>query len=67
MEKQMKAERERREKILQAEEDKQNSQVLVAEGEKQSKILSARSLASKLKYLERKLNNRHYYFVRRYH
>lgn len=40
MEKQMKAERERREKILQAEGDK-NSQILVAEGEKQSKILRA--------------------------
>lgn len=40
MERQMKAERERREKILQAEGDK-NSQILVAEGEKQSKILKA--------------------------
>lgn len=40
MEKQMKAERERREKILQAEGDKK-SQILVAEGEKQSKILKA--------------------------
>ncbi len=40
MEKQMKAERERREKILQAEGEKK-SQVLVAEGEKQSKILRA--------------------------
>ncbi len=40
MEKQMKAERERREKILQAEGDKK-SQILVAEGEKQSKILRA--------------------------
>ena len=40
MEKQMKAERERREKILQAEGDKK-SQVLVAEGEKESKILRA--------------------------
>ena len=37
MEKQMKAERERREKILQAEGEKK-SQVLVAEGEKESKI-----------------------------
>ena len=40
MEKQMKAERERREKILQAEGDKK-SQILVAEGEKESKILTA--------------------------
>lgn len=40
MEKQMKAERERREKILQAEGEK-NSQILVAEGEKASKILRA--------------------------
>lgn len=40
MEKQMKAERERREKILQAEGDKK-SQILVAEGEKESKILRA--------------------------
>ncbi len=40
MEKQMKAERERREAILQAEGQKQ-SQILVAEGEKQSAILQA--------------------------
>ncbi len=40
MEKQMKAERERREKILQAEGEKK-SQVLVAEGEKQAAILQA--------------------------
>ena len=40
MEKQMKAERERREAILQAEGQKQ-SQILVAEGEKQSVILKA--------------------------
>ena len=40
MEKQMKAERERREAILQAEGTKQ-SQILVAEGEKQSSILKA--------------------------
>ncbi len=40
MEKQMKAERERREKILQAEGEKK-SQILVAEGEKESKILRA--------------------------
>ena len=40
MEKQMKAERERRESILQAEGQKQ-SQILVAEGEKQSAILRA--------------------------
>ena len=40
MEKQMKAERERRESILQAEGQKQ-SQILVAEGEKQSPILRA--------------------------
>jgi len=40
MEKQMRAERERREKILQAEGDKKSS-ILVAEGEKQAKILKA--------------------------
>ena len=40
MEKQMRAERERRESILQAEGQKQ-SQILVAEGEKQSAILRA--------------------------
>ncbi|MCL2053755.1 MAG: SPFH/Band 7/PHB domain protein [Oscillospiraceae bacterium] len=40
MERQMKAERERREKILQAEGEKK-SQILVAEGEKESKILRA--------------------------
>jgi len=42
MEKQMKAERERREKILQAEGDKK-SQVLVAEGEKEAQILRAQA------------------------
>ena len=42
MEKQMKAERERRETILQAEGDKK-SQVLVAEGEKESQILRAQA------------------------
>ena len=40
MEKQMKAERERREKILQAEGDKK-SQILVAEGEKEAMVLTA--------------------------
>lgn len=40
MEKQMRAERERRESILRAEGEKQ-SQILIAEGEKQSKILRA--------------------------
>ena len=40
MERQMKAERERREKVLQAEGEKK-SQILVAEGEKESKILRA--------------------------
>ena len=40
MEKQMKAERERRESILRAEGEK-NSAILVAEGQKQSKILGA--------------------------
>lgn len=40
MEKQMRAERERREKILQAEGEKKSS-VLIAEGEKQSAILKA--------------------------
>ena len=42
MEKQMKAERERREKILQAEGDKKSA-ILVAEGEKESKILRAQA------------------------
>lgn len=42
MEKQMRAERERREQILQAEGQKQ-SQILVAEGEKESRILRADS------------------------
>ena len=42
MEKQMKAERERREKILQAEGDKRSA-VLVAEGEKESTILRAQA------------------------
>lgn len=42
MEKQMKAERERREKILQAEGEKK-SQILVAEGEKESAILKAQA------------------------
>ena len=40
MEKQMKADRERREKVIQAEAEKK-SQILVAEGEKESKILQA--------------------------
>ena len=44
MEKQMKAERERRESILQAEGQKQ-SQILVAEGEKQSPILRAEAVS----------------------
>ena len=44
MEKQMRAERERRESILQAEGQKQ-SQILVAEGEKQAKILEAEAQA----------------------
>lgn len=43
MEKQMKAERERRESILRAEGEK-NSQILVAEGEKQSQILRAEAV-----------------------
>ena len=42
MEKQMKAERERREKILQAEGDKKSA-ILVAEGEKESKVLRAQA------------------------
>ena len=42
MEKQMKAERERRESILQA-EGRKRSQVLVAEGEKESQILKAQA------------------------
>ena len=42
MEKQMKAERERREKILQAEGEKKSA-ILVAEGEKESKILRAQA------------------------
>jgi len=43
MEKQMKAERERRQSILKAEGEKQ-SQILVAEGEKQSQILRAEAI-----------------------
>ena len=50
MEKQMKAERERREAILQAEGQKQ-SQILVAEGEKQSLVLRAEA-AKQAKLLE---------------
>ena len=50
MERQMKAERERREKILQAEGQKQ-SQILVAEGERQSVILRAEA-AKEAKLLE---------------
>ena len=50
MEKQMRAERERREAILQAEGQKQ-SQILVAEGEKQSAILRA-DAAKQAKILE---------------
>ena len=42
MEKQMKAERERREALIRAEAEK-NSQILVAEGEKQSRILRAQA------------------------
>ena len=42
MEKQMKADRERREKVIQAEAEKK-SQVLVADGEKESKILRAQA------------------------
>ena len=44
MEKQMKAERERRESILQAEGQKQ-SQILVAEGEKEARIMAAEAEA----------------------
>ena len=44
MEKQMKAERERRESILQAEGQKQ-SQILVAEGEKEARIMAAETEA----------------------
>lgn len=50
MERQMKAERERREAILQAEGQKQ-SQILVAEGEKQSLVLRAQA-AKEAKLLE---------------
>lgn len=50
MERQMKAERERREAILQAEGQKQ-SQILVAEGEKQSLVLKAQA-AREAKLLE---------------
>ena len=42
MEKQMKADRERREKVIQAEAEKK-SQILVAEGERESKILRAQA------------------------
>ncbi len=54
MEKQMKAERERREQILQAEGQKQ-SQILVAEGERQSVILRAQA-AKEAKLLEAEAN-----------
>ena len=54
MEKQMKAERERRESILQAEGTKQ-SQILVAEGEKQSVILKA-DAAKQAKIMEAEAN-----------
>ena len=54
MEKQMKAERERREQILQAEGQKQ-SQILVAEGERQSVILRAEA-AKEAKLLEAEAN-----------
>ena len=54
MEKQMKAERERRESILQAEGQKQ-SQILVAEGEKQSAILRA-DAAKQAKIMEAEAN-----------
>ena len=54
MEKQMKAERERREAILQAEGQKQ-SQILVAEGEKQSAILRA-DAAKQAKIMEAEAN-----------
>ena len=52
MEKQMRAERERREKILQAEGEKKSS-ILIAEGEKQSAILRAEAdMESKIKRAE---------------
>ncbi len=54
MEKQMRAERERREAILQAEGQKQ-SQILVAEGEKQSAILRA-DAAKQAKIMEAEAN-----------
>ena len=52
MEKQMRAERERREKILQAEGEKKSS-ILIAEGEKESAILRAEAML-KLKEAEAK-------------
>ena len=51
MEKQMKAERERRESILQAEGQKQ-SQILVAEGEKQARILAAEAEAQSIEKVQ---------------
>lgn len=52
MEKQMRAERERREKILQAEGEKKSS-ILIAEGEKESSILRAEAeMLSKIKKAE---------------
>ncbi len=51
MEKQMRAERERREKILQAEGEKQ-SKILQAEGEKESKIKRAQGEAESIKILK---------------
>ena len=54
MEKQMRAERERREKILQAEGEKKSS-ILIAEGEKESAILRAEAqMMSQIKIAEGK-------------
>ena len=52
MEKQMKAERERRESILQAEGTKQ-SQILVAEGEKEARIMAAEAEAQAIMQVQK--------------
>ena len=54
MEKQMKAERERRESILQAEGTKQ-SQILVAEGEKEARIMAAEAEAQAIMKVQQAL------------
>ena len=58
MEKQMKAERERREKILQAEGEKKSA-ILVAEGEKESAILRAEAEKESADRKSTRLNSSH--------